>query len=770
MNPSRGTTPPSPEDTDQLLRDIVGGIRDYAIFLLDPAGHVMTWNAGAEVIKGYKASEIIGSHFSIFYPKEARDRGYPDHELRVAAKEGRYEDEGWRVRKDGSQFWANVIITVIRDAEGTLRAFSKVTRDLTERKRQEDSLRSSEERYRSLVEGVKDYAIFMMDPQGFVLSWNAGARAVKGYEAHEIIGAHFSRFYTPEAIQRHWPQHELEVTTREGRFEDEGWRVRKDGSRFWANVVITAIRGGTGDLIGFTKITRDLTERRLQEKAMRQSEERLRLLVEGVEEYAIYMLDPDGMLVSWNTGAQRITGYTASEVLGKHYSRFYRPEDVATNRPWQELAAAKHAGRSGDEGWRVRKDGSVFWAHSNITALHEKEGGVYGFACVTQDLSQRRHVAALEDAARRMQEFVAMLAHELRNPLAPIRNAVALMGMKGIADPTLEAMRQTIDRQSAQLARILDELLDVNRIAHGKFAIEAAPVDLNEVLGRAVEASKPLIDARGHTFRADLSPEPLRFMGDSLRLTQVIVNLLNNAAKYTAEGGEISFSAAAVGLDIEIRVRDNGRGIMPDMLDRVFDLFVQLNPGDNGSQGGLGVGLALARRVVELHGGTIEARSKGPGTGSEFVVRLPSTPRALHVVEPATPVEALTARGLRVLVVDDNADAADSLALLLEALGQRARTVYDGRAALRVIESFRPDLVLLDLGMPGMDGYEVARQVGQGIVGVRPVLVAVTGWGQEADKQRGRAVGFHAHLVKPCSEQSLRRVLEEVAHMQTDAG
>jgi PAS domain S-box-containing protein len=257
------TTPTLDADAIRLL---VESTTDYAIFLLDPKGFVTTWNPGAERIKGYLAAEIIGRHFSTFYPQELVDRNWPAQELEIAAREGRFEDEGWRLRKDGSAFWANVIITAIRDAAGTLIGFGKVTRDLTERRRVERELRESEERFRLLIDSTVDYAIFMLDPTGVVVSWNAGAERIKGYRADEIIGAHFSVFYTPEAIEARWPSHELEGATRLGRFEDEGWRLRKDGSRFWANVVITALRGPDGTVHGFAKVTRDMTHRKQHEE------------------------------------------------------------------------------------------------------------------------------------------------------------------------------------------------------------------------------------------------------------------------------------------------------------------------------------------------------------------------------------------------------------------------------------------------------------------------------------------------------------------------
>src|SRR5690606_35207649 len=394
--------------------------------------------------------------------------------------------------------------------------------------------------YRLMVESVRDYAIFMLDPRGIVMSWNEGAAAITGYTPDEIIGSHFSRFYPKEAIERGWPAHELSRAAADGRIEDENWRVRKDGSLFWANVVITAMRAPDGTLLGFSKITRDLTDKRRAEQALARSEERFRLLVEGVRDYAIFMLDRNGFVTSWNAGAERISGWTSTQILGKHFSHFYSSEDIALHKPWKQIAEARESGRVTDEGWRARNDGSLFWAGSVMTALHDDEGRPYGFAHVMQDLTTRRHAEALADRAQRTHEFVAMLAHELRNPLAPIRNAVELMGRKGLGDPVLESMRQTIDRQSALLTRIIDEFLDVNRIARGKFAINKEQVDLGAVLARAIETARPLIDAQGQHLEVDAPAHELWLKGDSLRLTQVIVNLLNNAAKFTPRGGRIS--------------------------------------------------------------------------------------------------------------------------------------------------------------------------------------------------------------------------------------
>ena len=619
------SSPPGLEgpDPDAPFRRLVEGVRDYAIFLIDPEGYVQTWNEGAQRIKGYAAHEIVGQHFSRFYLQAAIDSGWPAHELAVAAKVGRFEDEGWRLRKDGSTFWASVIITAIHDEAGRLLGFSKITRDLSERRENEERLRRSEERFRLLVEGVQDYAIFLLDTAGYIATWNMGAQRLKGYRPEEIIGKHMSTFYEPEAIARAWPQHELEVAASAGRFEDDGWRLRKDGTRFWANVVITALRDAAGVLRGYSKITRDLTERRETEERLRRSEERFRLLLEGVADYAIFMLDEEGRVTSWNTGAERITGYHADEILGQHFGRFYPAEDVALGAPAEELRTATLNRRAEARGWRVRKDGTRYWADVVVTSLHDDTGRLRGFAKVVRDLSDRKRMEVLEDEGRHLTEFLAMLAHELRNPLAPIRNAVAILSAEKQVSPQAAWCRDVIERQTLHLTRLVDDLLDVSRITRGKLHMQTETIDVNAAVHRALESARPLIDARKHRLALELAPEPLLVNADMTRITQVVINLLNNAAKYTREGGEIRVATGIAGEDVLMRIADNGEGISPEMLERVFDLFAQGERTLDRSEGGLGIGLTLARRIVALHGGDITVKSDGIGKGAEFIVSLP---------------------------------------------------------------------------------------------------------------------------------------------------
>ncbi len=612
--------------------------------------------------------------------------------------------------------------------------------------------------FQLMAEQIRDYAVFLLDPSGRVISWNAGAQLMKGYAAAEIIGRHFSTFYTPEAVASRWPDHELAVATREGRFEDEGWRLRKDGSRFWANVVITALRDEEGKLLAFSKITRDLTDRRRQEDRLRQSEERLRLLIEGVIDYAIYMLDPQGVISSWNLGAERITGYSRDEIVGRHYSNFFLAEEVEAGKPWEELQTAKREGRAEVEGWRVRKNGGRYWARVVVTPVHDSRGRLQGFAQITQDLSQQRQIQELEAAAKRINEFIAMLAHEIRNPLAPLQNALAVMRSTPLADASQAKMREVIERQAKRLARIAGDMVDISRVTRGVLAIERKPVSLAEVIGASLEVAGPLLQARQHAVEADV-PAQAAVEGDFERLVQVFGNLLNNAAKYTPPGGRITVKAARDGGQVVVTVRDTGRGIPADELQSVFRMFIQGRSALARAEGGMGVGLALARSIVELHGGDIEARSGGPDQGSEFVVRLPAVDAAALTDAAAAAMPAAPAPSARrVLIVDDNADAAQTLDALLRALGHETRVVYGGREAIEAFDAFQPDLVLLDIGLPEMSGYEVVRRLRERRRNVR--IVAVTGWGQAEDRRRSAEAGFDLHLVKPIDELALRSALQ----------
>ena len=485
--------------------------------------------------------------------------------------------------------------------------------------------------FRLMVESVTDYGIFLLDPMGRIRTWNAGARPIKGYEPHEVIGRHFSLFYPADAQARDLPARELEGARATGRYEDEGWRLRKDGSQFWANVVITALFDRDGTLRGYSKITRDLTARREHEELLRRSEERFRLIVESVRDYAIFMLDPLGNVASWNIGAQVNKGYQASEIIGRHFSVFYPTEIVASGFPDRELEQALREGRSEDEGWRLRKDGSRFWASVVITPLHDDRGQHLGFAKVTRDLTDRRRVSALEDEGRRITTFLAMLGHELRNPLAPIMNSVSIMQLEPHLPERLRVCRDVIDRQVQQLTRLIDDLLDVGRITSGKIHLAVQPVELARMLPYAMEAVAPLVRLKGHRCVLVLPEEEVWVSGDRARLLQVFTNLLNNAAKFTPAGGDITLTLRRQAGHAAISVCDNGPGIPPQQIDNIFNLFVQGDQELSDPHGGLGLGLSLVRQIVALHQGDVSVYSSGqPDRGAEFIIRLPLIPPPPH--------------------------------------------------------------------------------------------------------------------------------------------
>jgi PAS domain S-box-containing protein len=647
-------------------------------------------------------------------------------------------------------------------------------------------LKVSEERFRLLVACVKDYAIFMLDTRGYIASWNVGAERIKGYLAEEIIGKHFSVFYPRAEVETGKCDHELEVAAREGRFEDEGWRIRKDGTRFWANVVITAIRDDSGTLIGYGKVTRDLTARlegererlerlRAQEETLRralelrESEERFRLFVESVEDYAILMLDPKGHVSSWNAGAERIKGYAAQEIIGRHFSTFYPREDVEAGKCEHELEVAAREGRFEDEGWRVRKDGTMFWANVVITAVRDASGTLVGYGKVTRDLTSRIHaeqerirLARAEEGERRKEDCLAILGHELRNPLAPIVTAVHLIKLRrGLK---CEKEIAVLERQVTHMMRLLDDLLDVSRMTRGKVQISPEVIDLGEVLANAVDGASPLIEQKKHRLRLDVPTGQLLVNVDAERMAQVFVNLLNNAAKYTDAGGEIRVRAVGDDDEVDVTIEDTGMGIAPEVLPQVFELFTQGAQTMDRQLGGLGIGLAVARRLVREHGGEISAESKGLGQGSRFTVRLPrsvgTTARVSERPErSSSPLRQAVCR--RVLIVDDNHDSNELMRMFLEELGHEVHIAFDGPHGLELAHQIKPDIAFLDLGLPGMDGFELARRMRQIPACATIPLVAVSGYATARDRAATKSAGFTAHVAKPFDPTSLEDVVNQ---------
>lgn len=616
-------------------------------------------------------------------------------------------------------------------------------------------LRDRRAHFEQLVSAVEDYAVFLMNKDGFILDWNRGAEKLKGYTAAEIAGRHLSVFYAEEDRAANLPGEELAAAAT-GRFAAEGWRYRKDGSRFWASVSITPIRSGPSSVEGFLQITRDLTASRQAEEKLRESEERFRLLLESVQDYAIFTLDPEGHVTSWNNGARRIKQYEVGEILGKHFSIFYPPESLAIDLPSSLLAKALKDGRVEDEGWRVRKDGERFWGNVVITALYDPSGELRGFAKITRDLTDRRQVEQLRESGRRKDAFLATLAHELRNPLSPILPGVDMLLRNPADTAAVTAVGQMLKRQVGQMARLIDDLLDMSRITAGKIELRKSAVPVEDLAEMAIETAGPLMRERGHTLEVDLPRPGLLVEVDPYRLSQVISNLLTNAAKYTPPGGKILLRLREEPPGtLEILVKDNGIGIPKALQRSIFELFDQ---GISGSAEGLGIGLTLVRTLAGMHGGSVEVTSEGEGRGSEFHVRIPAVAGDLAGSGAEAPAAAASRSDqVRVLVADDGKNAADILGMFFRSEGMEALVAYDGEEAVRAAADFAPDFAFLDLGMPKLDGYETARRIRK--LHPKVFLVALSGWGGAEDRKRSAEAGFDAHLLKPAKPDDLREIL-----------
>lgn len=740
--------------SEESFRRISEGIQEYGILLLDADGRIAAWNAGAGQAYGYSAAEIVGQHFSRLFPPEVAEAGFPARQLDIAKVSGHYEDEGWRERKNGSWFWASEVTTAIWSSAGVLQGYSSIIRDITLRKLRDDDLRKSEQRFRLLVGGVRQYAIFLLDPEGSVASWNAGAERISGYEGKEIVGEPFSRFYTAEDLQEGTPARHLQLACEAGQIEDEGWRVRRDGSRYWASVLITALHDGQGLLQGFSVVARDLTDRK-------RTEESLRTVVNSVVD-GIITTDEEGRIESFNPAAERIFSYFADEVVGQEVKQLiaepFQPEESETAG-----SSSSRGGRGkmigvGREAEGRRKDGTKFPIDLAVTSFRMGDRRYY--TGIVRDITEskrleqelRERLAELAEADNQKNDFLAMLGHELRNPLAPIRNALHILKMPGAAPSAVQQAREAMERQVQHVVRLVDDLLDISRIMRAKIDLRKEVVDMATILHRAVETAQPVIDAQGHELTISLPHGKLLVEADVVRMAQVIGNLLTNAAKYTDKAGRIWLSVDKEGPDgVAIRVKDSGIGIPPELLPRVFDLFMQGHRSLARSQGGLGIGLTLVKNLVEMHGGSVTATSAGLGQGSEFIVRLPlysqlradrghdAQPPSLHVKGPAK----------RILVVDDNVDAAEMTSMLLSMWGHQVHTLHDGLSVVEEVESFRPDVVLLDIGLPGMSGYDVARELRRRPTCQGIVLAAMTGYGQAKDREQSRQAGFDFHLTKP---------------------
>ena len=625
------------------------------------------------------------------------------------------------------------------------------------------TLETPDNPYRLLVAQVQQAAVTLTQ-EGRIVSCNRRFADLLGRTMSSLTGRALSEFVSDDC------QPTLDRMLREGcseELQDSVTLVRSDDTRVHLHLGVRPVREGA---LGLCLMVTDLTEQRHYEElqraqeALRASEERYRNLFESIDEgFCVIevLCDRQGKPVDYRfletnpsfenqTGMQDVVGRTMRELRPNHEEHWFQTygEVAFTGIPTRFQGRASALNRWYD-----------------VYAFRVGEPEELKVAVLFSDITARRQSEeALKAADRRKDEFLATLAHELRNPLAPIRNAVQILQAKGPPIPELQWARGVIDRQVLVMARLLEDLLDVSRISRQRLELRTELLELTSVVDAALETSRPVIEAAGHELIVRVPTAPLRLMGDPVRLEQVLSNLLNNAAKYTEGSGRIELAAAQEGSEVVISVKDNGIGIDASMLPDLFRIFSQQQGTHGRTQEGLGIGLSLVKGLVELHGGSVSAQSEGPGKGSEFIVRLPLAAEAsVEDTESAESDELQQpAARYRLLIADDNRDGADSLAMLLQVLGHDVETAYAGDQAVDVAQQMRPDAVLLDIGMPRLNGYEACRLIRSEPWGREMVLIAVTGWGQEEDRRRTREAGFDLHLVKPVDSADLLKVLASV--------
>ncbi len=752
------------EESEQRFRQLAENV-NAVFWMTDPLKNEILYVSPAyETIWGRSCRSLYER------PRSFLDSVHPEDLDRVVALSlerqvrGETADVEYRVvRPDGSVRWVRDRAFPVKDPSGRFYRVAGIAEDITDAKNAEQALRQSEGRLRTLSDNLPHGAIFqaVIDPagRGRFTYFSAGAERMYGVAPDEIKADPNALYGLIHEDDRPRMMSEEAAALRDlTPFDCQFRSWTRSGAVIWVHCRSAPRRlpeGGTA----WDGVVLDVTKARNAEQALRESEERFRRLI-AANIVGVGISDGGGDWLEANDELLRIISCGREELRDGRLRWIDMTPVKYRSLEEERIAEARRRGACTPyEKEYVRKDGSLVPVLIGYAALEE---GRDRFICFVLDLTlQKRVEAALKEADRHKDEFLAMLAHELRNPLAPVLNAVQVMKLLGSAEPNLQRAREMIERQVRRLARLVDDLLDVSRITRGKITLRKEAVELATVIARAVEISQPLMEARRHEWTVALPPEPVWLEGDAARLEQVVSNLLNNAAKYTEESGHIRLTVERGTGEAVLRVRDDGIGIPANLLPHVFDLFTQGDRSPARTEGGLGIGLTLVKSLVEMHGGSVEVRSEGMGKGSEFEVRLP-------VIAAQSPLpgggggterdDRSPVPSRRVLVVDDNADAAEMLALFLRTEGHEVRTAHDGPAALHAAESFRPEVVLLDIGLPRMDGYTVVRRLREQPGLKTSLLVALTGYGQEEDR-RAHEAGFDAHLVKPADSDELQKLL-----------
>lgn len=760
----------SVESGEQALRELLD--REFAVILLDVQMPTMSGFETAELIRSHPRSQAV----PILFLTAASDDNFPVEQAYALG---------------AVDYLTKPINPVILRSKVSV--FIDLYRKTAEiARRAEDShlaaLKTRDERIRLILDNTRDYAFIGMDSDGIVTEWEGGAESITGWWADSARGKPSAIIFSPEDRAAGKPQEEMERARDTGRAEDRRWHLRRDGTRFFADGVMVPLRDEQDRLRGYAKIFRDATAERLAAELLEQSEvqlgeslQRYQRAEAGLRRLAavaaqssdfIGIAGQDARCIYLNPAGRRMTGVPLDAPIGQYcVADFFPPESREFIDSVVRPAVSGAGGQwEGELNMRHFDSGAEIPVYYKAFAVCDENGQNIGQATITRDITAhkqaeaelRRVAADLSEADRRKSEFLATLAHELRNPLAPIRTGLDLLRMSG-SDPQAAArVHAMMDRQLGHLIHLVNDLLDVARITRGKIDLKREASDAAEVVAMAVETSMGALDAGRHALVVEVAEEPMPLEVDITRVVQVLSNLLNNAAKYTPAGGRIVLSARREGGDALLAVRDSGVGITEEDMGTLFDMFTQVGRDLERSQGGLGIGLSLVRRLVELHGGSVSAYSAGRDQGSTFTVRLPLR-QAENAPEGLAQAVRDGEKPLRILVVDDNVDAADSLAALLEMLGHSTRVAIDGVQGLAAAREFAPQLAFLDIGLPGMSGHELARAIRQAEDMAPMLLVALTGWGARGDMLESEQAGFDQHLTKPVDFAMLDKVFAAVA-------
>jgi PAS domain S-box-containing protein len=743
---------------EERFSDLIVNSLPGVFYLFNDGGQFLRWNKSLEEVSEYSGEEISKMSPLDFFGEA--DKPMIAERIRQVFSSGAATAEAALLTKSGGKvpyFFTGKMIEF-----GHNPCLIGMGIDVTRRQQAEMA-----QSYLAAIVESSDDVIVSMSLDGVITSWNKGAERTFGYSAEEVVGKTIMVLVPPELVQE---EDEILGKLREGKsvehFETE-W-VRKDGSRIQISATVSPIRSADGVIVGASEIAHDITKRKWEESVLRESEGRFRALADSAP-VLVWMQDASGVLFVNRAYLDFLGLDDRATIRGIDWEQYIHPEDREAYVAAYLDCLARRAPFDAECRFR-RHDGEYRWMRSAAVPRLTAEGEFLGHTGCAFDVHEARMAAAaLREADRHKDEFLAMLAHELRNPLAPIRNAVQALKIIGPPDPQTQKLRDMIDRQVTHMSRLVDDLLDVSRITRNKIELRKERLELMTAVVRAVETSRPMIDARKHRLTVSLPPDPAPVEGDLTRLSQVISNLLDNAAKYTEEGGNISLTSEKSGSRVVIRVKDDGMGIPSHILPHVFDLFTQADRSLDRSQGGLGIGLTLVRRLVELHGGSVEAHSAGPGKGSEFVIYLPLATVVESKGEMPEPAAAVRSeRCCRILVVDDNMDSAESMATLLRLDGHEVRVVYDGLAAVESALAFRPQVVLLDIGLPGLDGYEVARRLRLSNETKDIFLIALTGYGRTEDRVRALTSGFNYHITKPVDPGELDMIIKKLTPGRSD--